>query len=113
MIWGRQDPHVPLDGRKRTLAALEDAGVNFSWHEFNGQHAFMRDEGPRYDGELAMHCYALCVALFRRKLGAGDLPVPGGYAAGEQRRDFVHVDDVVAGARERPCGARSRRAQRG
>ena len=88
MIWGRQDPHVPNDGRMRVLAAFTDANVNFTWHEFNGQHAFMRDEGPRYDGELAMHCYALCVALFRRKLGAGDLPVPGGAnkaAAGESK----------------------------
>jgi|AntRauMFilla1563_2_1112583.scaffolds.fasta_scaffold75470_1 hypothetical protein len=25
--------------------ALADSNVHFSWHEFNGQHAFMRDEG--------------------------------------------------------------------
>lgn len=86
MIWGRQDPHVPNDGRMRVLAAFTDANVNFTWHEFNGQHAFMRDEGPRYDGELAMHCYAMCAALFRRKLGAGDLPVPAtAAAAGETK----------------------------
>ncbi len=36
----------------------------------------MRDEGPRYDGELAMHCYRMVVDLFKRKLGQGDLPVP-------------------------------------
>ena len=27
--------------------------MEFTWHEFNGQHAFMRDEGPRYDPELS------------------------------------------------------------
>ncbi len=41
----------------------------------------MRDEGPRYDGDLAMQCYRLCVDLFRRKLGAGDLPVPASATA--------------------------------
>ena len=25
--------------------AMTDAGLNFTWHEFNGQHAFLRDEG--------------------------------------------------------------------
>jgi carboxymethylenebutenolidase len=87
MIWGRQDPHVPTDGRMRTLTAFAAANVHFTWHEFNGQHAFMRDEGPRYDGELALTCYGMCVDLFRRKLGAGDLPVPAkaGAAAGESK----------------------------
>lgn len=76
MIFGRQDPHIDRPGRKRILEALMDNNVTFTWHEFNGQHAFMRDEGHRYDGELALECYQKSVALFRRKLNAGDLPVP-------------------------------------
>ena len=59
MIWGRQDPHVPREGRAVVYNALADAGTNFTWHEFNGQHAFLRDEGPRYDSALAMQSYAL------------------------------------------------------
>jgi carboxymethylenebutenolidase len=43
------------------------------WHEFNAQHAFLRDEGPRYDPALASHCYGLVMELFHRKLGQGDL----------------------------------------
>src|SRR5262249_20853413 len=43
MIWGRQDPHVPREGRAIVYNALADAGANFTWHEFNGQHAFLRD----------------------------------------------------------------------
>jgi carboxymethylenebutenolidase len=74
MIWGRQDPHVPLEGRGKVHAALCAAGRNFTWHEFNGAHAFLRDEGHRYDPELAQICLGLAVSLFRRKLGAGDLP---------------------------------------
>ena len=53
---------------------MTDAGVHFSWHEFNGQHAFMRDEGPRYDPALSLQCYGLALELFKRKLSEGDLP---------------------------------------
>src|SRR3954467_14724 len=72
MLWGRQDPHVPLEGRGKIHAALEAVGTRFTWHEFNGAHAFLRDEGPRYDPELALTCYGLALNLFRRKLGEGD-----------------------------------------
>jgi len=75
MIWGRQDPHVPREGRAIVYNAIADAGLNFTWHEFNGQHAFLRDEGHRYDPELAMTCYRMAIDLFKRKLGEGDLPV--------------------------------------
>ncbi len=71
MIWGRSDPHVPVEGRMKVHAALTAAGANFTWHEFDGAHAFLRDEGYRYDPELALQCYQLAVALFRRRLGAG------------------------------------------
>jgi len=81
MIWGRQDPHIPREGRSRVYKAMSDAGIHFTWHEFNGQHAFMRDEGPRYDPELALKCYGLALELFHRKLGLGDL-VAGGNVAG-------------------------------
>jgi carboxymethylenebutenolidase len=73
MIWGRQDPHIAAEGRSRIWQRLTDAGVHFTWHEFNGAHAFIRDEGPRYDPELALTCYRLVIDLFRRKLGEGDL----------------------------------------
>lgn len=72
MIWGRQDPHVPREGRALIYNAMADAGLNFTWHEFNGQHAFLRDEGHRYDPELAVKGYGLALELFKRKLGEGD-----------------------------------------
>ncbi len=78
MIWGRQDPHVPAEGRAKVHAALAVAGTNFTWHEFNGAHAFLRDEGYRYDPELALTCYQLALGLFRRKLGEGDLRTADG-----------------------------------
>ncbi|MGA8028166.1 MAG: dienelactone hydrolase family protein [Bryobacteraceae bacterium] len=67
-IWGRQDPHVPLEGRNRIKARLEEAGARFQWLEVNGAHAFMRDEGYRYDPALAYQCYGLVLELFHRKL---------------------------------------------
>jgi carboxymethylenebutenolidase len=68
MIWGRQDPHIPDDGRRLIHARLSEGGVSFTWHEWNAAHAFMRDEGPRYDPELALTCYRLAIDLFRRTL---------------------------------------------
>ena len=84
MIWGRQDPHVPREGRQLVYNAMSDAGILFTWHEFNGQHAFLRDEGPRYDPELARIGYDLAISLFKRKLTDGDLrSAPAG--AGETK----------------------------
>lgn len=68
MIWGRQDPHIPGEGRTKVYQALTDAGVLFSWHEFNAEHAFMRDEGARYDPEVARHALGLALGLFTRTL---------------------------------------------
>lgn len=75
MIWGKQDPHIPAEGRALIYQKLSEAGVPFTWHEFNGQHAFLRDEGARHDPELAALCMNLTLGLFRRKLGLGDLSV--------------------------------------
>jgi carboxymethylenebutenolidase len=85
MIWGRQDPHVPAEGRAKIYARMSEVGAQFTWHEYSGQHAFMRDEGPRYDPELALACYRQVIDLFRRKLGEGDLPADGVTHAGETR----------------------------
>ncbi len=68
MIWGRQDPHVPAEGRATIYAALTAAGANFTWHEFNAAHAFLRDEGLRFDPELAHLTLGMAVQLFRRRL---------------------------------------------
>lgn len=68
MIWGRQDPHIPREGRELIYRAIADANLNFQWHEFNGAHAFIRDEGPRYNPELARTCYGLVLDMFRRRL---------------------------------------------
>jgi len=68
MIWGKQDPHIPTAGRTLVYHKLLEAELNFTWHEFNGQHAFMRDEGDRYDAQLAMMGYQLSLQMFGRTL---------------------------------------------
>lgn len=68
MFWGRQDPHVPLEGRRLIHARLDEVGATYQWIEVNGQHAFMRDEGPRYDPALAHRCYEFVFELFHRRL---------------------------------------------
>lgn len=68
-VWGRQDPHIPLSGRELIHAHLEETNVHFQWHEVNAAHAFLRDEGPRYDPGLARLCYELAFDLFHRRLG--------------------------------------------
>jgi carboxymethylenebutenolidase len=66
MVWGRQDPHVPDEGRAKIQARLLETKRRFTWHEFNAAHAFLRDEGPRYDPALALHCYRMMVDLFQQ-----------------------------------------------
>ena len=85
LFWGKQDPHVPPAGRQKIYAALTDANVNFTWHEFNGQHAFIRDEGHRYDPALALQCFQMALELFHRKLGEGDLPGPAASGPAESK----------------------------
>ena len=72
-VWGRQDPHIPLEGRDLIKSRLEEVGARFTWHEVNAAHAFLRDEGPRYDPALAGQCYSLVFELFHRRLGGGDV----------------------------------------
>lgn len=64
-VWGRQDPHIPKEGREFIHRTLEESGLSFEWHEFNAAHAFLRDEGPRYNPSLAR----VCMAILTRFLG--------------------------------------------
>jgi carboxymethylenebutenolidase len=75
MAWGRQDPHVSTDGRMKILSRLNELNVRLNWHEVNGAHAFLRDEGVRYDPEHAHAMMSLTYDFFHRRLSQGDLPV--------------------------------------
>ena len=66
MVFGTADPHVPEPGRAKIDAALRAAGVRCSTSLYPAEHAFMRDEGPRYDPEATDAAFAEMIALFRQ-----------------------------------------------
>ncbi len=68
MIFGKQDPHVSREGRELINKTMQDHNLNYTWHELNAQHAFMRDEGERYDPALAIHCYQMAIQMLKRCL---------------------------------------------
>ena len=73
MAWGRQDPHVPAEGRLKLLTHLTALNTRLNWHEVNGAHAFLRDEGVRYDPAHALNLITLALSFFHRRLAQGDL----------------------------------------
>jgi carboxymethylenebutenolidase len=54
VVFGSQDPHVPAADRLQVLSALYGAGLDdLELHVYaGGEHAFMRDIGPRHDPVL-------------------------------------------------------------
>ncbi len=67
-VFGRQDPHIPEEGRDLTRRRLQDVDADFEWHEFNAAHAFLRDEGPRYNPALARTCLMLMYRFLEEKI---------------------------------------------
>jgi carboxymethylenebutenolidase len=68
LVFGKQDPHVSSEGRVLIHQTLSKNNCDFSWHEVNAQHAFMRDEGERYDATLALHMYKMAIDFFHTQL---------------------------------------------
>ena len=66
LVWGSLDPHIPQDGRAKIEAALRESGVKFSERLYPAEHAFMRDEGPRYDPEATDRAFGDMVGFYRR-----------------------------------------------
>jgi carboxymethylenebutenolidase len=64
VVFGAADPHIPEKGRLEVAAALAAAGVKHRVHLAPGEHAFMRDEGSRYDPESADQVWRMTVELF-------------------------------------------------
>jgi carboxymethylenebutenolidase len=66
MIFGTKDPHVPEAGRETIDRALKAAGAHYRTLLYPAEHAFTRDEGPRYDPEATDQSSAEMMALFRK-----------------------------------------------
>jgi carboxymethylenebutenolidase len=66
MIFGTKDPHVPDEGRETIDLALQDSGARYKTLLYPAEHAFTRDEGPRFDPEATDLAFAEMVRLLRR-----------------------------------------------
>jgi carboxymethylenebutenolidase len=66
LVWGTRDSHIPEDGRARIERELQRAGTKFAVKLYDAEHAFMRDEGARYDPEATDAAWGEMVGLFRR-----------------------------------------------
>jgi carboxymethylenebutenolidase len=66
VVFGAQDPHVPPAARLSTVTALYQAGLdNLELHVYQGgEHAFMRDVGPRHDPVLTDLALTEAVSFF-------------------------------------------------
>jgi carboxymethylenebutenolidase len=65
MVFGSADPHVPEAGRAEIDRQLRQAKVDYALKLYPAEHAFMRDEGPRYDPEATDLAFADMIGLFR------------------------------------------------
>jgi len=66
MVFGTKDPHVPDSGRETIDRALQNSGARYNTLLYPAEHAFTRDEGPRFDPEATDLAFAEMVRLFRR-----------------------------------------------
>jgi carboxymethylenebutenolidase len=75
MVFGVSDPHVPAPGRERIARTLREANVDFRVQLYEAEHAFMRDEGPRYDSQATDQAFSEMIALFRSVFRRGYAPL--------------------------------------
>ena len=65
-LFGSEDPHVPAEDRDRVLEALQ--GLRHETVLFEANHTFMRDDGWRWDPDLADQAWAAVITFLRREL---------------------------------------------
>ncbi len=70
LVFGASDPHIPLAAISAIQTALAPSGTAYEISMYDGEHAFMRDEGERWNPSETDRAYAHAVAFFRETLGA-------------------------------------------
>jgi carboxymethylenebutenolidase len=66
MIFGTKDPHVPDAGRETIDRTVKASGARYNTLLYQAEHAFTRDEGPRFDPEATDLSFAEMIRLFRK-----------------------------------------------
>lgn len=69
IFFGARDNHTPPDDRKAVAEALQKAATKHRIFEYEGEHAFMRDDGYRYDPVLTDKVWAETDSFLKRSLG--------------------------------------------
>ena len=69
VVFGAKDPHIPLEAITKIQAAFAASGTQYEIAMYDGEHAFMRDEGPRWNPSETDRAYAHAVDFFRETLG--------------------------------------------
>ena len=67
MIFGTARPAHAAARARGGARGPGAAGTRFTWHEYDAEHAFGRDIGPRFDPEATDAAFAETVAFFRRR----------------------------------------------
>jgi len=70
LVWGTLDAHIPAEGRVKVEETLRAGGRKFSHRLYPAEHAFMRDEGPRYDPEATDLAFGEMVRFYREAFHA-------------------------------------------
>lgn len=68
LVYGATDPHVPEDARATIARGLAAAGTRVTTKIYAGEHAFMRDEGPRFDPASTDEAFREAIAFLRTAL---------------------------------------------
>ena len=66
LVWGGRDPHIPAEGRTKIHTALDRAGAVYETRIFDAEHAFMRDEGPRFDPAATDAAFETMLTFFQK-----------------------------------------------
>jgi carboxymethylenebutenolidase len=66
MIFGTKDPHVSEAARETIDRTLQNSGARYNTLLYAAEHAFARDEGPRFDPEVTDLAFAEMICLFRK-----------------------------------------------
>ncbi|GAC1407757.1 MAG: dienelactone hydrolase family protein [Candidatus Velthaea sp.] len=69
LAFGATDPHIPLAAITKIQACFASSGTPYYISMYDGEHAFMRDEGPRYNPSETDRAYADALGFFRDTLG--------------------------------------------
>ena len=65
MMFETKNPHVPDAGRETIDRTLKKSGVRYNTLLYPTEHAFTRDEGPRFDPEATDLAFTEMIRLFR------------------------------------------------